>query len=259
MLLKGKKALICGVANNKSIAYGITKAFCDNGAEVALSWPSEAIQKRVDPIAEDMGAAFTFQCDVSSDENIAAAAATVKEKWGTFDILVHAIAFAEREDLHGRYMDTSRAGFATALDISAYSLVGLTRAMEPLMNDNGSVMTLTYLGAQKFVLNYNVMGVAKAALEASVRYLAYDCGVRGIRVNAISAGPIKTLAASGISGFGRILNHIEEHAPLHKNVSIEEVGNTALFLASDLSTGITGEVMFVDAGYNTSGTQILPK
>ncbi len=259
MLLKGKKALICGVANNKSIAYGITKAFCDNGAEVALSWPGEAIQKRVDPIAEDVGAAFTFQCDVSSDENIAAAAATVQEKWGTFDILVHAIAFAERDDLHGRYMDTSRAGFATALDISAYSLVGLTRAMEPLMNDNGSIMTLTYLGAQKFILNYNVMGVAKAALEASVRYLAYDCGVRGIRVNAISAGPIKTLAASGISGFGRILNHIEEHAPLHKNVTIDEVGNTALFLASDLSTGITGEVMFVDAGYNTSGTQILPK
>lgn len=259
MLLKGKRAFICGVANNKSIAYGITKAFCDNGAEVALSWPGEAIQKRVDPIAEELGAAFTFQCDVSSDENIAAAAEVVKEKWGTFDILVHAIAFAERSDLHGRYLDTSREGFATALDISAYSLVGLSRAMEPLMNDNGSIITLTYLGAQKFILNYNVMGVAKAALEASVRYLAYDFGVRGIRVNAISAGPIKTLAASGISGFGRILNHIEEHAPLKKNVSIDEVGGAGVFLASDLSSGITGEVMFVDAGYNTSGTQIPAK
>lgn len=259
MLLKGKKALICGVANNKSIAYGITKAFCDNGAEVALSWPGEAIQKRVEPIAEELGAAFTFQCDVSSDENIAAAAELVKEKWGSFDILVHAIAFAERDDLHGRYLDTSRSGFATALDISAYSLVGLSRAMEPLITDKGSILTLTYLGAQKFVLNYNVMGVAKAALEASVRYLAYDFGVRGIRVNAISAGPIKTLAASGISGFGKILTHIEEHAPLHKNVTIDEVGNAALFLASDLSAGMTGEVMFVDAGYNTSGTQIPSK
>lgn len=256
MLLKGKKAVICGVANNKSIAYGIAKAFVDHGAEIALSWPGEALRKRVDPIAEELGAAFTFPCDVTSDQDLANAAATVKEKWGNFDILVHAIAFANREDLQGRCLDTSREGFALALDVSAYSLIALARAFEPLINNNGSVMTLSYYGAQKVITNYNVMGIAKAALEASVRYLAYDLGEKGIRVNAISAGPLKTLAASGISGFGKILSHIEHYTPLKKNVTIEEVGNTALFLASDLASGVTGDVLFVDAGFQTSGIQI---
>lgn len=256
MLLKGKKAVICGIANNKSIAYGIAKAFKENGAELALSWPGEAIQKRVDPIAQDLGAAFTFPCDVTADTDLENAAATVKSRWGTIDILVHAIAFAQREDLQGRYIDTSRSGFSTALDVSAYSLVALCRAFEPLMNKNGSVISLTYYGAQKVITNYNVMGVAKAALEASVGYLSYDLGAQGIRVNALSAGPIKTLAASGISGFGKILSHIEHHAPLHRNVTIDEVGNAGLFLASDLSSGVTGEVLFVDAGYHTSGIQL---
>lgn len=256
MLLKGKKAVICGIANNKSIAYGIAKALKDNGASLALSWPSEALQRRVEPIAEELDADFTFACDVTDDAQLAESANIVKQKWGNFDILIHAVAFANREDLQGRCIDTSRAGFALALDVSAYSLIGLCKSFEPLINKDGSVIALTYYGAQKVITNYNVMGIAKAALEASVRYLAYDMGKNGVRVNAISAGPIKTLAASGISGFGKILNHIEQHAPLHKNVTIEEVGNAALFLASPLASGMSGEVMFVDAGYNTSGIQI---
>ncbi len=256
MLLKGKKAIIFGLANNRSIAYGIAKAFKDNGAELAFSWPGEAIQKRVEPLAKELGGSFTFPCDVTSDEQIASAAEIVKKNWGQADILVHAVAFANREDLQGRFIDTSRAGFALALDISAYSLTALCHAFEPILTDNASILTLTYYGADRFITNYNVMGVAKAALQASVRYLAYDLGVRSIRVNAISAGPIKTLAASGISGFGRILSHIEKHSPLNKNVDIDDVGNAALFLASPLASGVTGEVMFVDAGYNTSGIQL---
>ena len=256
MLLAGKRALISGVANNKSIAYGIAKAMKEQGASIALSWPSEALKRRVEPIAEELGADFIFPCDVTVDADLDNAAALVKEKWGNIDILVHAIAFANREDLQGRCIDTSRAGFSLALDISAYSLIAMCRAFEPLINKDGSVMTLSYYGAQKVITNYNVMGIAKAALEASVRYLAYDLGARGIRVNAISAGPIKTLAASGISGFGKILNHFERYTPLRKNVTIDEVGNTAVFLASHLSSGVAGEVLFVDAGYNTSGIQI---
>lgn len=257
MLLQGKKAVVFGVANNRSIAYGIAKAFVDNGAELALSWPSEALRKRVEPIAEELGAAFTFPCDVTRDEEIAAAAETVRSRFGNIDVLTHAVAFANRDDLQGRYIDTSREGFSVALDISAYSLVAMCKAFENIMNDDASVLTMTYYGAQKHITNYNVMGVAKAALEASVQYLAYDLGSRGIRINAISAGPLKTLASSGISGFGKILNHIEKHTPLQKNVTIEEVGNTALFLASPLASGITGEVLFVDAGYHTSGIQII--
>ena len=256
MLLQGKKALILGLANNKSIAYGIARAFRDNGAEIALTWPGEAIRKRVEPLAVELGAALTMPCDVTSDAEIEAAVSRVRETWGGLDILVHAVAFANREDLQGKYMDTSRAGFAVALDISAYSLVAVSRAFAPLMPEGGSVMTLTYYGAEKAVTNYNVMGVAKAALEASVRYLSYDLGERGIRINAISAGPIKTLAASGIGGFNRILNHIEKHSPLHRNVTIEDVGATALFLGSHLSGGITGQTVYVDSGYSTSGSQL---
>lgn len=256
MLLQGKKALIMGLVNNKSIAYGISKAFIDNGAEIALTWPGDAVRKRLEPLAEELGAAFTMPCDVTDDAQIDAAAATVKEKWGKVDILVHAIAFANREDLQGKYIDTSRQGFGVALDISAYSLVAVSRAFAPLMPEGGSVMTLTYYGAEKVVTNYNVMGVAKAALEASVRYLAYDLGDKGIRINAISAGPIKTLAASGIGGFSRILNHIDTHSPLHRNVTIDDVGATALFLASDLAGGITGQTVYVDSGYSISGTQL---
>lgn len=256
MLLKGKKAVIFGLANQRSIAYGISKAFKDAGAELAFSWPGEALKKRVEPLSDELGGAFTFPCDVTSDEQIRAAADTVKERWGRVDVLVHAVAFADKEDLSGRFIDTTRAGFAKALDISAYSLAALCQAFEPMLNDQGSVITLTYYGADKWIANYNVMGVAKAALQASVRYLAYDLGAKGVRVNAISAGPIKTLASSGISGFGSILKHIETNTPLRKNVDIDDVGKAALFLASDLASGLTGEVMFVDAGYNISGIQI---
>ncbi|MDR2892407.1 MAG: enoyl-ACP reductase [Deltaproteobacteria bacterium] len=256
MLLKGKKALIFGLANNRSIAYGISKAFKDHGAELAFSWAGDAIRKRVEPLSEELGGAFTFPCDVTSDEQIAAAADLTAKNWGKIDILVHAVAFAQREDLQGRFIDTSRSGYALAMDISAYSLVALCKAFEPMMNDNGSVISMTYYGADKWVQNYNVMGVAKAALQAGVRYLAYDLGGRGIRVNAISAGPIKTLASSGVSGFGDILHHIEKYSPLRRNVTTTDVGNAALFLASDLGAGVTGEVMFVDSGYNTSGTQL---
>ncbi|MDL2307373.1 enoyl-ACP reductase [Desulfovibrio sp. OttesenSCG-928-C06] len=256
MLLKGKKALIFGLANNRSIAYGISKAFHDNGAELAFSYAGDAIKKRVEPLAEELGGAFTFQCDVTSDEQIADAVKLAEQKWGKIDILVHAVAFAAREDLQGRFIDTSRAGYALAMDISAFSLIALCKAFEPIMNDNGSIVTMTYYGADKWVHNYNVMGVAKAALQANVRYLAYDLGGRGIRINAISAGPIKTLASSGVAGFSDILHHIDKHAPLRRNVTTSDVGNAALFLASDLGTGVTGEVLFVDSGYNISGTQM---
>ncbi|MDR2799859.1 MAG: enoyl-ACP reductase [Desulfovibrio sp.] len=256
MLLEGKKAVIFGVANNRSIAYGVARAFRENGAEIALSWAGDAVRRRVEPIAGELGVSFTFPCDVGRDEDISAAAELVKEKWGGADILVHAVAYANSADLQGRYMDTSREGFAVSLDISAYSLVSICKHFEKILNGGASVITMTYYGAQKHITNYNVMGVAKAALEASVRYLAYDLGACGIRINAISAGPIKTLAASGISGFHLILNHIEKYTPLKANVSIEEVGNTAVFLASPLASGITGGVVFVDAGYHTSGIQI---
>lgn len=253
MLLKDKKCLIFGVANNRSIAYGIASAFRDNGARLAFSYAGDAIHKRVEPISEELGGEFTFPCDVTSDEQIAAAAELVKEKWGGVDVLVHSVAFANREDLTHRFIETSRDGFATALNISAYSLTALCHAFEPLLNPNASVLTMTYYGAQKIITNYNVMGVAKAALEASVRYLSADLGAKGARINAISAGPIKTLASSGISDFKLIFNHIEEHAPLHRNVTTEDVGKAAVFLASDLGSAVTGEIMFVDCGYNNLG------
>ena len=253
MLVQGKKALIFGVANDKSIAYAIAKELKDNGASIALSYAGEALKKRVEPIHEELGSEFMFQCDVASDAAIAESAEIVKEKWGSFDILVHSVAFANRDDLKGRYVDTSRDGFHLAMDISAYSLVALCKAFDPLLSDNGSVMAMTYYGAEKVITNYNIMGVAKAALECSVRYLAMDLGERGIRVNAISAGPLKTLASSGISGFKTILATIEERAPLRRNIVQEDVGKTGLFLASDLSRAITGEVIYVDSGYNIMG------
>ena len=253
MLVQGKKALIFGVANDKSIAYAIAKELKDNGASIALSYAGEALKKRVEPIHEELGSDFLFQCDVASDEAIAESAAIVKEKWGNFDILVHSVAFANRDDLKGRYVDTSREGFHLAMDISAYSLVAISKAYEHLLTDNASVMAMTYYGAEKVITHYNIMGVAKAALECSVRYLAMDLGERGIRVNAISAGPLKTLASSGISGFKTILATIEERAPLRRNIIQEDVGKTGLFLASDLSRAITGEVIYVDSGYNIMG------
>ena len=253
MLLQGKKALILGLANNKSIAYGIASCFQEQGARLAFNYVGDAIKKRVEPLSEELGGEFTFQCDVSDDAQIAAAADLVKEKWGEVDVLVHSIAFANREDLTGRFVDTTREGFHLALDISAYSLTGICRAFEPLLHEGSSVLTMTYHGSTKVIPGYNVMGVAKAALEASVRYLSYELGEKGVRVNAISAGPIKTLAASGIQNFSKILTYMEHSAPLRRTVTIDEVGNTAAFLLSDLASGITGNVAYVDAGFHSVG------
>jgi enoyl-[acyl-carrier protein] reductase I len=253
-LLEGKKALILGVANNKSIAYGIAKVFSENGAEIGLTYPNEKIQKRLIKLSNDLNTKFIEKCDVSLDEDIKNLAERVKEEWGELDILVHSVAYANKEYLKDYYYKVDRNSFLQAMDISVYSFTALARELLSLLKEGASLMTLTYYGSQKVVYNYNVMGVAKAALEASVRYLARDLGeLKKIRVNAISAGPIKTLAASGIDNFYSIQKTAEERSPLKKVVSIEEVGNTALFLASDLSSGITGETIYVDAGYNIIG------
>jgi len=252
-LLAGKKALIFGVANDYSLAWGMAQVLKQNGASVALSYLNEAIKKRVDPLAETLGADFTFEMDVSEDSHFERLPSVVQKHWDNFDILVHSLAFAEREDLSRDFMATSRAGFIKACDISAYSLVGLCNVLAPLMNVNSSVLTMTYHGSQKVIPNYNVMGVAKAALEASVRYLAVDLGRQKTRINAISAGPIKTLAASGISGFKDKLHAAKEKAPLGENVTKDEVARTALYLASDLSLGVTGQVLYVDAGLSILG------
>lgn len=252
-LLEGKKAVIFGVANNKSIAYAIAKRFKEEGAALGFTYAGEALKKRVEPISEELGGEFCIPCDVTNDDEVKGAFDVVGQQFGTFDILVHSVAYAPAEDLKGRYIDTSRSGFKLALDISAYSLVALCKFAEPYLNEDASVMAMTYYGSEKVVQNYNVMGVAKAALESSVRYLAKDLGEKGVKVNAISAGPIKTLAASGISGFKNILSAIAEKAPLKKNVTAEDVSKTALYLASELSSGVTGEVIFVDSGYNILG------
>lgn len=252
-LLKGKKALILGVANERSIAWAIAKHYKEQGASVALTYPNEAIEKRVVPLAAELGADFTAQVDVTIDSHYDQIKKVVEEKWGRFDILVHSLAFADKEDLAKPFTETSRKGFMMACDISAFSLIGLCHALCPLMNPNGSVISLTYHGSQKVIKNYNVMGVAKAALEASSRYLADDLGPKGIKVNSISAGPIKTLAASGISGFRSILTTFEEKAPLRRNVTTDDVAGTALYLASDLSSGVTGQILYVDSGFSILG------
>ncbi len=253
MILKGKRALILGVANNRSIAYGIAEAFKAEGARLAFNYVGDAIKKRVEPISEEFGGEFIFPCDVCDDAQVAEAVKFVQEQWGQVDILVHSIAFANREDLQGQYMDVSRDGFKLAMEISAFSLPCLCNAFAPIMAENGSVLTMTYNGSQRVLPGYNVMGVAKAALEASVRYLAYDLGAKGIRVNSISAGPIKTLAASAVSSLKYIFEHIEDVAPLHRNVTPTDVGATAVYLASDYSRAVTGQNIFVDSGYNVMG------
>ena len=252
-LLAGKKALIFGVANDHSIAWGIAKAFHEQGCEVGFSSLEMLIEKRVQPLADSIGAKFVEPGDVQKDEDIDRVFARWKDEYGTLDILVHALAFAKREDLDGRFMDTSRDGFMLALDVSAYSFVAMAQRAAPLMTEGGSMMTLSYYGAEKVVANYNVMGVAKAALEASVRYLAEDLGKDGIRVNAISAGPIRTLAAQGVANFRLMYSSSRGIAPLRRNVTIEDVGGTAVYLASDLSAGVTGETVYVDAGFNILG------
>lgn len=250
-LMKGKRGVIFGVANDKSIAWGIAQQLHAAGAELAFTYLNEAMDRRVRPLAESLEAKIVLPCDVQQEDEIAAVFAELKERWGRIDFLVHAIAFANREDLKQPFSQTSREGFQLALDVSAYSLVSLTRHAIPIMNAGGSIVAMTYLGSVRSVPAYNVMGVAKAALESSVRYLAAELGEKEIRVNAISAGPIKTLAASGIGGFKEKLRFAEERAPLRRLVTQDDVGRSALYLLSDLAGGVTGEVHYVDCGFST--------
>jgi enoyl-[acyl-carrier protein] reductase I len=252
-LMAGKRGLVMGVANNRSIAWGIAKAVRDAGAEVALTYQGEALKKRVEPLAEELGGIVVGHCDVTDSATIDAVFAEVERAWGKIDFLVHAIAFSDKDQLTGRFVDTTADNFDKTMAISVYSLTAIAQRAEKLMPDGGSILTLTYYGAEKVMPNYNVMGVAKAALEASVKYLAVDLGGHGIRVNAISAGPIKTLAASGIGDFRYILKWNEYNTPLKRTVTIEEVGDSALYLLSDLARGVTGEIMHVDSGYHVVG------
>ncbi|HET7411835.1 MAG TPA: enoyl-ACP reductase FabI [Pararhizobium sp.] len=252
-LMNGKRGVIMGVANNRSIAWGIAKACADAGAELALTYQGDALKKRVEPLASELGAIVAGHCDVTDATTIDGVFSSIGQRWGKIDFLVHAIAFSDKDELTGRYIETSRDNFARTMDISVYSFTAAAQRAEKIMNDGGSMLTLTYYGAEKVMPHYNVMGVAKAALEASVRYLAVDLGGRRIRVNALSAGPIKTLAASGIGDFRYILKWNEYNAPLKRSVTIEEVGDSAMYLLSDLSRGVTGEVHHVDSGYHTVG------
>ncbi|MBN2500485.1 MAG: enoyl-ACP reductase [Anaerolineales bacterium] len=252
-LLEGKNALIFGVANDRSIAWGITEAFHQHGANIGLSYAGEVLTKRVVPLAESIGCTFVEMCDVTDDTQIAAVAEKAKAEFGEIDILVHAVAFANRDELKGHYYETSREGFHMAMDISVYSFTAMARAFQPILRPGASLMTMTYYGAVKAVPHYNVMGVAKAALEATVRYMANDFGPQHIRVNAISAGAIRTLAAAGVSGFKTMHSHYAEIAPLRENVTKDDVGQAAVFLASEMSRMTTGEVLYVDAGYNIVG------
>ncbi|MBC8160906.1 MAG: enoyl-ACP reductase [Roseiflexaceae bacterium] len=249
-LLDGKKALILGVANDHSIAWGIAQALHAEGATLGFTYVGETLERRVRPLATSLGSQFIEPCDVQDDAAIEALMAKVREVYGSLDIIVHAIGFAKKEELNGAYLNTTREGFRIALDISVYSLTAVVKAAQDLLNPGASILTLTYHGSTQVAQNYNVMGVAKAALEASVRYLANDLGPRNIRVNAISAGPIRTLAASGISGFRSMHKQFAEVAPLRRNVTIEDVGKSALYLCSDLASAMTGEIMYVDAGFH---------
>ncbi len=253
-LLEGKKALITGVANERSIAYGIAKSFHREGAQLAFTYANEKLKKRVEEIAKEFGSDLTTKCDVSSDEEIKALKEFLEKSWGSLDIIVHSIAFAPKEEFKKGVIDTTREGFKVAMDISVYSLIAMTRELLPLMEGrNGTIITLSYYGAEKVVPHYNVMGIAKAALESTVRYLAYDIAKHGHRINAISAGPVKTLAAYSITGFHLLMEHTTKVNPFGKPITIEDVGDTAVFLCSDWSRGITGEVIHVDNGYHIMG------
>jgi enoyl-[acyl-carrier protein] reductase I len=251
-LMDGKRGVIFGVANNRSIAWGIAQQLHEAGAELAFTYLNEALEKRVRPLAESLGSKVILPCDVGSDDEIAAVFTELEQQWGTIDFVVHAVAFANRDELKKPFTQASREGFSLAMDISAYSLVAMTRYALPLMPEGGSIVTMSYLGAVMAVPGYNVMGVAKAALEASVRYLAAELGPQKIRVNAVSAGPIKTLAAAGVGNFNEKLRTMEERSPLRRTVSQEEVGKASLYLLSDLATGVTGEIHYVDGGFNIS-------
>ncbi len=252
-LMAGKRGLIMGLANDKSIAWGIARALADQGAELAFSYQGDALKKRVEPLAAQLGSDFVAECDVADEASMDRLFAELKDRWGTLDFVVHAIGFSDKTELRGRYVDTSRANFRMTMDISVYSFTAVCQRAAGMMNAGGSLLTLTYYGAEKVMPHYNVMGLAKAALEASVRYIAEDLGKDGIRCNAISAGPIKTLAASGIGDFRYIMKWNEYNSPLRRNVTIDDVGGSALYLLSDLGAGVTGEVLHVDAGYHAVG------
>lgn len=252
-LLQGKRGLIMGMANDRSIAYGIAQVAAAQGAELAVTYQIEPLAKRVMPLAQSLGASLVMQADATDEASLTTLFAAIKEKWGKLDFVAHCIAFSDKNELDGKYVNTSRSNFLNTMDVSCFTFTALCRHAAPLMVDGGSMLTLSYIGADRVMPHYNVMGVAKAALEASVRYLAVDLGDKNIRVNAISAGPIKTLAASGIGDFRYILRWNEINAPLRKNVTQVEVGNMALFLLSDMGTGVTGETIFVDAGYHAVG------
>lgn len=257
-LLDGKTALIFGIANERSIAWGITQAMKREGATIGISYAGEALERRVRPLAEQIQCKWVEECDVTRDEAIASIAEKTRKDFGGIDVLVHSIAFAGRDELNGPYYNTTREGFKTAMDISVFSFVALAKAFRPLLRPGASLLCMTYYGSVKVAPRYNVMGVAKAALESSTRYLAYDLGPDKIRVNAISAGPIRTLAAAGVGGFRDMYKHFAEMSPLRENVTIEDVGNAAVFLASDLSARITGEILYVDSGFNSVGVQMAP-
>ncbi|OIQ29474.1 MAG: enoyl-[acyl-carrier-protein] reductase [Alphaproteobacteria bacterium MedPE-SWcel] len=252
-LMAGKRGLIMGLANDKSIAWGIAKACAEAGAQLAFSYQGDALRKRVDPLAAQLGSDLVLPCDVGDEASIDALFAALEEKWGRLDFVVHAIGFSDKNELRGRYVDTTRANFTMTMDISVYSFTAVAKRAEKMMTEGGSMLTLTYYGAEQVMPHYNVMGVAKAALEASVKYLAEDLGKDGIRVNAISAGPIKTLAASGIGDFRYIMKWNEYNSPLRRNVTTDDVGKSALYLLSDLASGVTGENLHVDAGYHVVG------
>ena len=252
-LLSGKTALIFGLANDRSIAWGISKAFHREGATLGFSYAGEVLERRVKPLAAELGVDFVEECDVSADENIDAVVEKARARFGQIDILVHSIGFANKDELQGYFYNTSRAGFHTAMDISVYSFVALARAFQPIIRKGGALLTLTYYGSEKVMPNYNIMGVCKAALEASTRYMAADLGPQGIRVNAISAGPLRTLAAAGVSGFRDMYKSFAEVSPLRENISIDDCGNAAAFLCSDMASHTTGEVLYVDSGFNVMG------
>ncbi len=251
--MKGKKGLVIGVANKRSIAYGIAKQCAAQGAEMAFTYLSERFEKKVAPLAEELGSTTLYELDASKPEQIQAMKESIEKDFGKIDFIVHSIAYAPKEGLEGRFHEITKEAFSHSMEISVYSLIEITNALKPLMNKDGAILTLSYYGGVKYIPNYNLMGVAKAALEMSVKYLAEDLGKDGIRVNAISAGPIKTLAASGIGDFNFMLKWNETHAPLKKNVSIDEVGNSGMYLLSDLSSAVTGEIHYVDCGFNIMG------
>lgn len=251
--MEGKRAMVFGLANQRSIAWGISEALHQAGARLGFNYLGEALERRVRPLADSVDGEIVVPCDVTDDQQIRDVFAEIEKTWGALDVLIHSVAWADKEDLSGRFSDTTRDGYLRAIEVSAYSLVHLAREARPLMREGGSIVTMTYYGAEKVVPNYNIMGVAKATLEASVRYLADDLGPDGIRVNAISAGPIKTLAATGVKNFRKLMSIGEEKAPLRRNVTQEEVGQAALFLCADAGAAITGEVIHVDAGYNILG------